>query len=70
MKYEVNTRGFVFQGIRWTVIKLVTLSQGHSYLISLENVVGYWKLRRFQETQVNLNGLLEKPNVMYQSRKS
>ena len=29
----------------------------------LEIVVGYWKLRSFQETQANLNGLLEKPDI-------
>ena len=45
----------VFQGIRrWHVIKLVTLIHGHSYLIVLEIVVGYWKLRSFRETQVSL----------------
>ena len=41
---------------------------GYSHLISLESVVGYWKLRSFQKTKVNLNGLLEKPDMMYPSR--
>ena len=57
----MNTRDFIFQGIRrWPVINLVTLVDGYSYLISLEIAVGYWKLRSFQETQANLNGVLEK----------
>ena len=29
----------------------------------LEIVVGYWNLRSFQETQVNLNGLQQKPDI-------
>ena len=40
----------VFQGIRWwPVINLVILIHGHSYLILLETVVGYWKLRSFEK---------------------
>ena len=35
---------------RWNVINLVTLILGYSYLISLEIVVGYRKLRSFKET--------------------
>ena len=36
----------VFKGIRsWSVIKLVTIIHTHSWLISLEIVVGYWKVR-------------------------
>ena len=62
------TRDFIFQGIWWkSVINLVTLIHGYSQVISLEIVVGYWKLRSFQETQVNLNGLLEKPDITLQN---
>ena len=61
----------VFQDIwRWPVMKQVILILSHSYLILLGIVVDYWKLRSFQETQVNLNGLLEKPDIMYQSQNS
>ena len=71
LNHEVNARGFVFQGIRrWPGINLVTLNQEHFYLISLETVVGYWKLRSFQEILVNLNGLLEKLDVKYPSQDS
>ena len=49
------------------MINLVTLIHGYSQVISLEIVVGYWKLRCFQETQVNLNGLLEKPDITLQN---
>ena len=49
------------------MINLVTLIHGYSQVISLEIVVGYWKLRSFQETQVNLNGLLEKPDITLQN---
>ena len=56
----------IFQSIRWwPVIKLVTLIHEHSYLILLEILVSYWKIRIFQETQVNL---LEKPDIMYPSQ--
>ena len=48
----------------------VTLVQGYSHFISLEIVIGYWKLRSFQQTQVNLNGLLEKPDITYPKRNS
>ena len=53
----------------------VTLVQGYSHFISLEIVIsywklGYWKLRSFQQTQVNLNGLLEKPDITYPTRNS
>ena len=68
LKHEVNTRDFIFQGVwRWPVINLVTLIDGYSHLISLEIVVGYWELRSFQETLVNLNGLLENPDIMHPS---
>ena len=50
--------------------KRVTLVDGYSHFISLEIVVRYWKLRSFPETLVNLNGLLKKPDITYQSRKS
>ena len=49
------------------MINLVTLIHGYSQVISLEIIVGYWKLRSFQETQVNLNGLLEKPDITLQN---
>ena len=49
----------------WNVINLATLILGYSYLISLENVVGYRKLRSFKETQVSLRVLLQKPDVTY-----
>ena len=49
------------------MINLVTLIHGYSQVISLEIVVGYWKLRSFQETQVNLNGLLQKPDITLQN---
>ena len=39
-------------------------------LFSFNIVVDYWKLRSFQETQINLNGLLEKPDIMYSLRNS
>ena len=59
---------FIFQGIRrWPVINLLPLMQGYSHSISLETVVGNWEL---QETQVNINGLLEKPDITYLSRNS
>ena len=66
-----STRFYFPQGIRWwPVINLVTLVDGYSHFISLEIVVGYWKLRSFQKTLVNLNGLLKKPDITYQSRNS
>ena len=46
--------------MRWPVINLVSLIHGYSYLISIEIVVGYRKLRSLQGTQVNLSVLLEK----------
>ena len=56
LKHEVNNRCFIFEGIqRWPVINLVSLIHGYSYLISLEIVVGYRKLRSFQGTQVNFS---------------
>ena len=43
-------RGFVFEGIwQWLVI-LVTLIHRYSYLVSLEIIVGYRKLKSFQGT--------------------
>ena len=48
-------------------MNLVILIHGYSNLISLESVVGYWKPGSFQETQVNLNGSLEKPDITYPS---
>ena len=41
MKYEVNKRGSIFEGIcLWHVTNLVILIHGYSYLISSEIVVG------------------------------
>ena len=48
-------------------MNLVTLNHDYSQLISFDIEVGYWKLS-FQETQVNLIGLLEKPDIMFPSR--
>ena len=48
-------------------MNLVTLNHDYSQLISFDIEVGYWKLS-FQETQVNLIGLLEKPDIMFLSR--
>ena len=48
----------------------MTLIHRYSYLISLEIAAGYRKLRSFQETQVNLNGLLDKPDITYPQRNS
>ena len=45
--------------------KLSHLIRRYSYPVSLEIVVGYKKLRSFQETQVNLSVLLEKPDITY-----
>ena len=64
----VNKRGFIFEGIRqWPGINLVTLILRYSYLLSLEIVVGYRKLRSFQGTQfkVNLSVLLEELDTTY-----
>ena len=47
---------------------LVNLIRGYSYLISLEIVVGYRKLRRFQGAQVNFSVSLEKADLMFPSR--
>ena len=69
LKHEVNKRRFIFEGIRrWPVINLVTLIHWYSYLVSLEIVVGYRKLRSFQGTKVNLSVLLEKLDITYPSR--
>ena len=46
---------------------LVTLIHWYPHLISLEIVVGYWKLRTFQKTQVNWSGLPEKLGLTYPS---
>ena len=68
LKHEVTKQGFIFEDIqRWPVI---TLIHGYSYLNSLEIAVGYRKLRRFQETQVNLSVLLEKLDIAYPFRNS
>ena len=57
-------QNFIFQGIRrWPVTSLLPLMQRYSHLILLKTVVGYWELRRFQETQININGLLEKSHI-------
>ena len=62
----MNNRGFIFEAIqRWPVTNLVTLIQGYSYLVSLEIVVGFRKLRSFQEAQVNLSVILDKPDITY-----
>ena len=66
LKHEMNNRGFIFEAIqRWPVPNLVTLIQGYSYLVSLEIVVGFRKLRSFQEAQVNLSVILDKPDITY-----
>ena len=67
LKYKMNKRGFVFEGIL-PVIHLVTLIHGYSYLISFETFVAYRKLRNFQRTHSNLSVLLEKPGITYPSR--
>ena len=46
------------------------LINGYSYLILIEIAVGCRKLKSFQETQVNLNGLLDKPGIRYPARNS
>ena len=52
---ETWKRGFIFEGIRrWCFTNVATSIHGYSYLISLDIVVGYRKLRSFQGTQVNL----------------
>ena len=57
----MNKRGFIFGGMPgWPVINLVSLIHDYSYLILVEIVVGYRKLRSFQGTQLNLSVLLEK----------
>ena len=62
LKHEVNTRDFIFQGIRrWVVINLVTLIHGYLHLISLVIVVGYQEKRSFQETQVMETHVSKKP---------
>ena len=69
LKHEMNKRGFTFESIQWwPVIKLFTLIQGYLYLISLEIIVGFRKLRSLQRTQINLKVLLEKPYIKYPSR--
>ena len=66
LKHEVNNQDFIFEAIRWwPVINLVTVIHGYSYLVLLEFVVVFKKLRRFQGTQVNLSVLLEKPGIKY-----
>ena len=51
------------------VINLITLINGYSYLISLEIVVGYTKLRVFQGTPVNLNVLKKKISELNKKNK-
>ena len=59
MKYDVNNWGFNFEGLwRWPVINIVMLIHGKSYLVSLEIVVDFKKLRSFQL-------LVEKPDITY-----
>ena len=71
LKHEVKTRDFILQGIQgWSVINVVTLIHVYLHLISFEIVVDYLELRSFQETQVNLNGLLEKLDITYPWRNS
>ena len=71
LKHKLNTQDFISQGIwRWPVINLVTLIDGYSHLISFEIFVGYWELRSFQETLINLNGSLENPDIMHPLRNS
>ena len=45
--------------------KLSHLIHGYSYLVPLEILEGYKKLRRFPGTKVNLNVLLGKPDITY-----
>ena len=48
----------------------MTLIHGYSYLVSLEIIVGFKKLRIFQRTKVNLSVLLEKPDITYGGTRS
>ena len=70
LKHEVDKRGFIFEGSLWPVINLVTLIHGYLFLILLEIVIGYLKLRSFQQTQVDLSVLQEKPYITSPSRNS
>ena len=71
LKHEMNKQGFIFEVIQsWPVINLFNLIHEYLFLISLEIVVGYRKLRRFQGTQTNLSVLLEKTDITYPSRNS
>ena len=52
----VKKRGFIFEGTRrLAVINLVTLIHKYSYLVSLEIVVGYRKLRSLKGTLGQFN---------------
>ena len=65
----MNKRGFIFEGIwRWPVINLVNLIRWYLYLISLEIVVGYRKVRSFQGAKVILKVSLEKADLTFPSR--
>ena len=52
----------------WRYLAVACHKLRYSYLISVEIVVGYRKLRGSQGTQTNLIVLLEKPDITYPSR--
>ena len=67
LKHDLNKQGIIPEGIwQWPVKSLAVLIHGYLYL----TVVGHRKLRRSEETQVNVSVLLEKPDITYPSRNS
>ena len=57
-----------FYFLRYSAVachKLSHLIHGYSYLVPLEILEGYKKLRRFPGTKVNLSVLLGKPDITY-----
>ena len=63
----MNKRGFIFEGIRWRpVINFVTLIYKYSYLISLEIVLGYRKVR-ISSNPGQFKYVPEKPDITYPS---
>ena len=58
----------VFDG-RWPIINLDTLIHEHLYLISLETVVGFRKIRD-SRNPVQYKCVLKKPDITYSSRNS
>ena len=63
----MNKRGFIFEGIGWRpVINFVTLIYKYSYLISLEIVVGYRKVR-ISSNPGQFKYVPEKPDITYPS---